>query len=166
MVALNFDANNYEPTMSYDALPAGDYKVAVTSTALSSQGTGINVGFDIVEGEHTGRKIFQWLGLMHTKPSLVELGQQNLSSICRAVNKMTVSDTDELLGAQLIVKVKIQKKDPTRNEVIGHSPIPGFEAATPAPQQEETAPAPAVIAAQQTAEPIAAPAKAPWAGGN
>ena len=134
MVALNFDANLYEPNQTFSPLPAGEYKVCVTGTKMDTKGTGISIGFDVIDGEHQGRKVWQWLGFMHPNPNLVDMAQKNLSSICRAVNKMLVVDSDDLVGSSLMVSVKIQPKDPSRNDVVGHAPLPGFDQPMAAPQ--------------------------------
>lgn len=163
MVAIQFNANEHEATQSYDPVPAGEYKVCITETRMDKNNTGITVFYDIIDGDHTGRKLFQWLGFWHSNTNYIEMANRRLSSLCRAVNKMTVSDTDELVGSQLMVKVRIQKKDPSQNDVTGHSAVPGFEQPAPvAAAPVAPTPTPAVPPAVATTTPVEPPAQAPW----
>ena len=96
---ITFDANTVEPT-SFDAVPVGDYTVAITESAIkdTKAGTGkyIAMTLEILDGQYKGRKVWSNLNIQNPNPKAQQIGLGQLSEICRACGKMNISDTSEL----------------------------------------------------------------------
>jgi len=148
MANLNFDASKIE-TNSYQPLPDGWYPVAIVEADMVRTRDGateyLKLCYEVTGPEYTGRKVFDGLNINHANQTPREIAQRNLASICKAINQLQVASTDQLLGKELLVKVKAEPADErfdARNRVVGYKPT------------------------TQTAAPVAAPAaapkKAPW----
>lgn len=158
MSAINFNAAEVAPQQSFKVLPAGVYSVVATESEVKPTknltGQVAQFTMQVVEGEHTGRKIFARFNIANQNPEAERIGQSQFSAFCHAAGVLQVSDTAQLHGRPVRAKVKI-RKDPTgqyedSNEVNGFeatggpSPAaPGFAAAAPAGFQAPQASAPA-----------------------
>lgn len=144
-----YDANDL-PQGNYDPLPAGWYNALITKCELkdTQSGTGqyIKVRYDITGPTHQGRVVFGNLNIKNANPRAEEIGRQQLGDLMRAIGLARVTDTDQLIGGQLQIKLEVRPErfDPisgknyeAQNEVKGFKAISG---GTPKPM---TAPAPA-----------------------
>jgi hypothetical protein len=156
MAFLNqtFDINELPQgnTGSYDPLPAGWYDANITSAELkpTKDGSGqyIKVRYDITGPSHQGRVVFGNLNIKNKSAKAEEIGRQQLGDIMRAIGLAKVTDTDQLIGGSLSIKLDIRaasEQYAAQNEVKGFKSLTG------------SAPAAALAAS--------APAKAapPWA---
>ena len=95
-----FDASAVAPSTSYDVLPPGKYLGQIVASEMrpTKDGTGqyLYMEVDILEGQYAGRKLFDRLNLVNANPDTVEIAKRTLSSICRAVGKMQVSNSEQL----------------------------------------------------------------------
>lgn len=156
-----FDATAVEPqaNLSSEPLPAGVYDVEITNADVrdlkSGNGTGLNVEYTVISPEqHARRKIFQNLNIRHTSAQAEQIGQSQLSALCRAVGIQRLDDSDQLFQRVLRVSVKVR---PAQGQYGPSNDVTGYEAVGVGapPAQRPAAPA---------AAPSAAPAKAaPWA---
>lgn len=140
---------------NFDPLPAGWYTATIAAAELkdTKAGTGkyISVRFDVTGPTHQGRVVFTNLNISNPNPKAEEIGRQQLGDLARAIGLRTVSDTDQLIGGNLTIKVSV-KDDPQygkSNEVKGFKAIEGS-----APPAASSAPAPSAAAATS---------KPPWA---
>lgn len=114
----------------------------------------------MLEGLHTGKKLFDRLNLVNNSPGTVEFAQRTLSAICRAAGRMQVQDSEELHLVPMRVDVKVQppKNGYGESNSIRYLPL---EQGAPAP-----APAPWPVAHATTTKPVpqlqGRPATAPW----
>jgi len=158
MASFTFDATAVEPQQSSGPIPAGTYLAQVIESDLkhlkSGNGMGLALTFQIIDGEHKNRRLWANLNVQHSNPTAQQIGQQQLSSLCRALNVPKLKDTTQLHNKPLKVRVKI-RIDATygdKNEVTAYEPAAaGFTANAASFQQQ----APAQAAPS-------APAKAPW----
>ena len=155
MAQMNFDASTVAPQQAFKVLPAGVYSVVATESEVkpTKNGTGQVAQFtmQVVEGEHTGRKIFARFNIANQNPEAERIGQSQFSAFCHAAGVLQVSDTAQLHGRPVRAKVKI-RKDPS-GQYEESNEVSGFEAGTTGPS------APAIQS------PVAAPAAAatpPW----
>jgi len=98
------------------AIPAGDYQVTITDATLNDtkSGTGqyIKLRMDITGPTHQGRVLFCNLNIRNQSHKAEEIGLQQLGDLIRAAGIKKVQDTDELIGASVIVRVsKVQDAD-------------------------------------------------------
>lgn len=110
-----FDANNVEPNAPREPVPAGWYKAVITSSeekpTKAQTGSYLQMGIEIIEGDHAGRKVTERLNLNNPNSTAVEIAQRTLSSICRATGVMTPRQSDDLHDKPMMVKVKVKPGD-------------------------------------------------------
>lgn len=144
-----FDATQVQPSEGRDftPLPAGKYPAMITASDLkptkAQTGHYLSLEFTVTEGEHQGRKVFTNLNLDNPNQQAVEIAQRDLSAICHAVGKLTVTDSAELHDIPLTINVKVRpaKGDyPASNDITKYEKA-GVVAQTPAAQPAAAAPA-------------------------
>ena len=140
MAILNFDASTVEPSAGKDPLPAGKYVATISASEMkpTKNGTGqyLEIEYQIIDGEHKGRKLWSRHNLQHPNAQAVQIARGELSAICRAVGVMTPKDSAELHGLPLTITVKLQKRQDngeSANEIAAWSKK---EAAAGVPQQQ------------------------------
>ena len=126
MALVNFNASEITPTDSFDALPAGTYEAVVTESESrpmkSGNGMGFNFTFEIVSGEHKGRKVWAWITYEHrTSPDAQRIGREQLSAMCRAVGITQLTDTAQLHNLPMLITIAIDRNDQTRNVIKKYS---------------------------------------------
>lgn len=153
-----------QPDRNYELIPEGWYNVSITKAELGNtkSGTGqkIDIRYDITGPTQQGRVIFQAINIRNQSQKAEEIGRQQLGEIMRAIGLAKVEDTDQLIGGQLQIKIKIREasdrdkaagyNDP-RNEVAGCKAISGGIAPQPA------------VSAAPAATSAPAGSKPPWA---
>lgn len=137
-----FNANNVEPTIEFEPIPAGKYLAMITESeekpTKSGSGTYVQFTFQILEGEYKGRFVWARLNLNNPNAQAVQIAQAELSAICRAVGIMTPGDSVQLHNLPLVITVKCKKRkdtDELTNEIKGYAKR---EAANGQPQQAAT----------------------------
>ena len=145
-----FDAADLpEGNSNYDPIPAGWYTTTITDAELrdTKNGTGqyIAVRYDITGPEHQGRVVFGNINIKNASQKAEEIGRQHLGELMRSIGLARVTDTDELIGGQLQIKVGIRKSEEygDQNEVKGFKAMQGAMTSAPAPAQTAPAQAPA-----------------------
>jgi len=128
----------------YAPLPAGWYTVRITEADIkeTKAGTGnyIKVRYDVLNGTHAGRVVFGNLNLRNPNPKAEEIGRQQLSRLMLAMGLTQVTDTDQLIGGELSIKLAIQKSDQygDSNDVkdwkaLSNQPVAAAAGSTPPP---------------------------------
>ena len=153
MATLNgFDANQVEPTTSFDPIPAGKYLAAITESEMKptkdGSGSYLQFTFEVLEGDFRGRKVWDRLCTTHPNPMTVKIARGNLSAICRAVGVLQPRDSAELHNLPLIINVKLKKRsdipggDELTNEIKGYEARASTSTMSPpqAPVQSSTPP--------------------------
>ena len=144
MANLNgFNANEVEPTTSFDPLPAGKYLAAITESELKATKNGggsyLQLTFTILEGEYKNRVVWARLNLHNPNATAVKIARSELSAICRAVGVMQPRESVELHNLPLLITVKCKKREDNgelSNEVCGYA----SKTAAPATGQPQQAP--------------------------
>ncbi|MGC9216633.1 DUF669 domain-containing protein [Acidithiobacillus sp.] len=125
----------------FEPIPAGWYTASIVAAEVKStkDGTGeyIALRMDVLGPTHEGRVIFANLNIKNNSAKAEEIGRQQLGSVMRAIGLAKVRDSDQLIGGNLEIKVKIQKSQEygDKNEVADYRAISG------APQKAAGAPA-------------------------
>ena len=124
-----FNANNVDPNTTFDPIPAGWYKAIITASEEKStkakDGSYLEMKVEVVEGGHKGRLIFERLHLNNKNQTAVDIAQKTLSAICHATGVMTPSNSSELHGKPVMVKVSIT---PAQGGYDAGNEIKGYEA--------------------------------------
>lgn len=138
------NGGNFEP------LPAGWYTVTITQAELkdTKAGTGqfIKLRYDVTGPTHQGRVVFGNLNIKNPNPKAEEMGRQHLGDIMRAIGLAKVTDTDQLIGGHIAIKLEVKKDEQygDGNEVKGFRSVSGSAApAAAAIPQGQSNPAPA-----------------------
>ena len=112
-------------TNSYEVLPAGFYDATIANAELKDSKSGgkyINVRYDITGPTHTGRVVFGMITIANANPKAEEVGRQQLGSLIQAIGLDKLSDTDQLIGGQLTIKVTVENSEQygEQNRVSGY----------------------------------------------
>ena len=147
MASLNgFNANEVDPNVAFEPIPAGDYLAVVVATEMkpTKNGSGeyLQLEMEVIEGAHKGRKVWDRLMLKHTNSQTVAIARSTLSALCRAIGVIQPRDSVELHNLPVVVKVACKKRDDTgeiTNVVKGYkkkgsaatAPVPAAAGGTP-----------------------------------
>jgi hypothetical protein len=150
----SFDVNDIpESTNSYEPLPEGWYPVVIQTAELKATKDGTGSYISIKYGlSGSARTVYGNINIRNQSQKAEEIGRQNLGEIMRAIGLSRVTDSDELIGGNLMIKLVI-KDDQTygrKNEVKGYKAIEG-------------APAPKSMPKPAAAPAAAGKAAPPWA---
>jgi hypothetical protein len=122
-----FDANQVDPSVVMEPLPAGWYKAVITTSeekpTKAQTGSYLQLTLEVIDGQHQGRKITDRLNLNNPNATASEIAYRTLSAICHAVGVMTPRTSDDLHDKPLMVKVKVKPADGqygASNEVAGY----------------------------------------------
>ena len=163
MAQLNFNAQNVAPQAAFTPIPAGIYTTMVTDSEVKITRSGGEMAvftLQVIDGEHRGRKLFARINTRNPSAEAERIGQSQLSSLCHAVGVLQLTDTAQLHGKPVRVRVKIRKDESygDSNEVTGYEAVDGAQGGAPvyaaAPRPAPAAPA----AAQQPWKRVSASA--------
>ena len=154
-----FDASAVEPLGNYEVLPPGKYVAQIIASEMrpTKDGAGqyLYLEIDILEGAARGRRLFDRLNLINGNPEAVLIAQRTLSSICRAVGKLQVSNSEQLHLLPLVADVKVRPPKGQYGESNSIRYLPCSTVAAPH--------APAAVAAPRAMAPAPAAANPmPW----
>jgi hypothetical protein len=160
MAFLNeaFDVNELPQgnTGNFEPLPAGWYTVTISQAELKDTKAGngqyIKLRYDVTGPTHQGRVVFGNLNIKNPNPKAEEVGRQQLGDIMRAIGLAKVTDTDQLIGNSLSIKLDVKQDAQygASNEVKGFKSVSGSAA-------------PAAASMPAAAAPASAKAAPPWA---
>ena len=183
MPILDF-MNDVKPLAALEPFPEADYEVSANEIEekQSANGSYLRVVFEVMEGDHAGRKIYQNITFKNTSEKAQEYGQRFIKGWATACNKPLAMDTDELIDIPCSAHVYIEPAEggyAEKNQIsifnVGNvvayqppsvtAPAPA-KAASPTPSVAQESPA-AVNSEPPAQAPAAAkPAPAAKAGGN
>lgn len=158
-----FDANNLpEGNGNFEPLPPGWYNATITQAELkpTKDGTGqyIKLRYDITGPTHQGRVVFGNLNIKNSSAKAEEIGRQQLGELMRAIGLAKVTDTDQLIGGSLSIKLTIRQAQDgyeAQNEVRGFKAISGSAPPFAASAAAAVAPSGAPEASSRAAPPWA-----------
>jgi hypothetical protein len=142
-----FDAAAVEPDAGRDfaPLPAGLYDVEVSNSEVkdTKNGTGcyLSLELTVLGPTGAGRKVWANVTLKNANAQAEQIGQAQLSALCRAVGISVLKDSDELFQKVLKVRLKVTPARDgyqAKNEVTAWEPAGG---AAPAAAARPAAPA-------------------------
>jgi hypothetical protein len=122
-----FDAQQVDPAVPYEAIPAGKYLAAITESEFkptkNNSGQYLQLTFQVLDGPHKGRSLWARLNLENPNATAVKIARSELSAICRAVGVLKPKDSLELHNIPLVVDVRLKKRPDTgelTNEIKGY----------------------------------------------
>jgi hypothetical protein len=141
---------------NFEPLPAGWYTATISQSELKATKAGngqyIKLRYDITGPSHQGRVVFGNLNIKNANPKAEEFGRQQLGDIMRAIGLAKVTDTDQLIGGQIAIKLEVKEDAQygASNEVKGFKSVSGSAA-------------PAAAIPQAQSNPASSKAAPPWA---
>lgn len=141
----SFEVDALPQSNSYEPLPAGWYEANITGAELKETKAGngqyIAVKYTITGPSFQGRTVYGNLNIKNPNPKAQEIGRSQLGDLMRSIGLAKVTDTDQLIGGSLAIKLAISKREgyDDSNEVKGFKSLSGSmpavekaEKATPA----------------------------------
>ena len=121
----------------YEPIPEGTYTVKLTKSeekaTKSGNGSYINATFEVVEGDHSGRLIFQKFLIDHPSAKAVEIGKNQLNKFLGAVGvRNGLADleedttrlsefTNKLVNAKVKIELPNDPKYSAQNKITNFS---------------------------------------------
>ena len=159
LAGYNFNAEEVEPSSSFDPIPAGWYTAIISNSEMKATRDGygeyLSLTLQIIEGQYENRLVFARLNLKNANDKAVDIARKDLAAICRAVGVMSPQASEELHDIPLMIKVKVR---PASGDYEAYNDIGGYKAVEGA----NLTPAPKAASKPQTPPPAATPAKKPW----
>jgi hypothetical protein len=141
MPIIDFDVTTYEPQVksSFEPLPPGDYQAIISDSALKTTkaGTGeyIELTMQITDGQYSGRRIWERMNVSNPNKVAEEIARSQLNAIRGALGIAKLESTEQLHDKPFVLSLDIDRKEPTRNRVMGYSA--GRAASKPRPATAE-----------------------------
>jgi hypothetical protein len=101
----------------------------------AGNGEYIELTIEIMDGDFSGRKIWERLNINNPSEQTVQIARSQLNQLATALGQVPLKDTDQLLEIPFTLTLDIDRKDTTRNRVMGYSSASSAPrvAAKPAP---------------------------------
>lgn len=143
MSKFGFDLNEYESsgTRDYSPIPKGEYTIKCTDAEVKTTRSGgemIAATFEVVGGEHDGRKVWNNYNIHNDSEKAQKIGREQVASWARACGKPNATSFDELLERKFIASIDIEKgKDgyADKNRIVGYV----MQGSAPAPKAKPQA---------------------------
>lgn len=129
----SYKADDLPQGNSFEPLPAGWYNATISKSEVKStkagDGSYIAVGYTITGPSHEGRLVFGNLNIRNKNPKAEEIGRQQLGDLMRAIGLPKVDDSDQLIGGNLSIKLKIKTDEQygDKNEIAAFKAIAGSQ---------------------------------------
>jgi len=166
-----FDATKVEPSEDRGALAPGEYLMAIAKSDIRNTKSGkpfsksptgyealLEAELEVMDGPRKGARAWARLNLWNSNAQAVEIAEREFSAICHACGKLRVSDTSELHGILIVVRMGKRKDDPTQTEPKAFRP----SAIQPMKLMVEAQPGRGEVPQTQPSA-FAPSSKAPWA---
>jgi hypothetical protein len=117
--------NNFEP------LPEGWYNATIVNAEVketkAGEGKYIACKYTITGPTHQGRVVFGNLNIKNASTKAEEIGRSQLGDIMRAIGLGKVSDTDQLIGGNLGIKLSLKTGEYSGNEIKAYRALSGVQ---------------------------------------
>lgn len=119
MTDLNLDLKSYDMMKQKGALvPPGDYLVAVDAMdkrqTKNMAGQYLAIRFEILKGEHEGKKVFHQINIEHYNETAAAIGKSELKTLAYMsgfAGYEFIKTTADLIGRQVIVTLDIKQNE-------------------------------------------------------
>lgn len=178
-----FNAEEVAPAEAregFEVIPNGIYHAIITDSELKSTKTGTGQYLELVhqildEGKHYGRKLWARLNVANPSQKAQQIGQAELSAVCRAVKVMQPQDSSQLHNTVICIAVRVTRDKGSgemQNQISGWmtveegkaklaaqgGPPPATRPGTPPPRTV----APAAVGSPPPQTPQASTNSPPW----
>lgn len=170
-----YSTDHPEASTGFDALPAGWYPAEIEKAEVRDNqkktGKYLFCQFSVVGEKFANRKLFARITLMHPNEQAVEIGQRELAGLGQACGLAAITDSQELVGKTVQVRVKVVTEDYNKqplpepdNEIKAYKANGAATQAATQPTQAPRQAPPAQTAPAATGQPAAATSapSRPW----
>jgi hypothetical protein len=172
MADLNFvadEVDNAEPSKGFEPMPVAWYSAVVIESEMKDTSAGkgkqLALKWQIIEGEHEGRFVWDRVTLQNPTAKAVEIGMSQLKAIAVAVGHTgKLTDSAELHGIPCSIKLKLrpERTDQASGKTYGASnEISAYKSLDASATAKQSA-AIAASAARPAKPAPASPAAKPW----
>jgi len=141
-----FDATNVAPKGEYTTLSPGEYPCVVVSIETkqnkANTGTYEEVTLEVIDGEYTGRKIFDRITRSNPNTQAVQIGASQLSALLHACGNLTPARPELLYNIPIIAVVAVR---PGQGEYGPSNEVKTYKAKKASPRHSAPMPAPAPV---------------------
>jgi len=128
MSSLNLDVEQEaQEAKSFDALPDGQYPAIVGTSEIKTTKAGngqyLSLTFEIIDGDYKSRKLWSNLNIVNPSTTAEKIGRAELASLCKAAGVMNPQDSQELHDIPVLITVRKDKDDATRNVIKGYNAV-------------------------------------------
>lgn len=122
MAKINLDLTKVKAESSsiFSTVPAGKYVAVVAHSVFkdtSSGGAGLQIGYMIEEGEHTGKMIQDFINIQNNNEKAVEIGLGRLRKIMEVQKRKSFKlGTDEELISAVAFEIELTVEEGTYND--------------------------------------------------
>ena len=115
-------------TNTFELLPSDWYTAQAIEATLEPKGNGqqLKLTWEILDGPHEKRRVWQSEWAAHSSPDAQEIGQRMIRTLGKAAGVTRVSHPDDLKFKPMQIRVGLTKKEPgyeQRNEVKSARPL-------------------------------------------
>ena len=104
-----FDGTGVPAAREFAPLPAGEYGVLIKDACIKTTRAGTGCYAELtLEVLNTNRKVWWRITIQNHSQKATEIGKEQMNSLREAVGLVSLSDTDELIGRHIIVKVSVR----------------------------------------------------------
>lgn len=137
--------------MVREPLPPSTYQLIVAKSDVrvtrAGDGEFIELEMQVIDGPHQGRRLWERFNVSNQNKRAEDYGRSMLRQLCVAVGVNNMTNTEQLHDIPFMARIEIDRKEPTRNKIVGY----------------ESAGAPAAKAPAAPARPAAPAGARPWA---
>jgi hypothetical protein len=147
MPIIDFDAvelTEFAPR-TFEALPRGDYTAMITDSVLKDTKSGLGqyiaLTIEIIDGSYSGRKIWDNLNVKNPNPTAENIAKAGLTRYFQSCGQDLEkgADTTALYNIPFKLTLGIDRKDETRNAVLGSGPLGSAKKPKPTVDREAVA---------------------------
>ncbi len=146
MASFSFNSADVAPSENeFTALPAGPYQAVALSSEVRTTKSGgemLTYKMQITDGKYANRVLLARFNTKNSSEQAMQIARSQLAEFCRAAGVLEMTDTDDLLGRPVSIRVAIrpaQNGYPEQNEIKGFGSLSG----APSTPSYPAAPAPA-----------------------
>jgi len=170
-----FNAAEIPVSDNYEPLPAGWYSAVIKQSELRDTAAGdgqyIKVRYDIVGPTHEGRVVFGNINIRNKSATAEQIGRQQLGELMRALGIPIVTDSDQLIGGTVLIKLEVRPERADErtgriysasNEVKGFRSLSALGAASAPSHTQTSTAAPQAAVAATNGSAARSKANPPW----
>lgn len=130
-LSQSFDVSDLPASQGYGIIPTGWYSATITKAEVKQTKAGdgeyINICYSITGPTYQGRTVWGNINVKNPNQKAEEIGRQQLGELMRAIGLAKVTNSDQLIGGALSVKVTVRdsEKSGEQNEVRGFKALQG-----------------------------------------